>query len=245
MITTTRTAPADTRNTTIRVAVREIREATYRALIAAGASAGEAATAAALALHTEMHCGAGITAVLHELPRVPRGRIPLGRDRKHRDRLIDPAGRGPLLRLPAATDLAVATGQPLFLTEMAWNPVIPAALHRTCTEQGVVLAAAEITHTGAIGGVAIGYPDGSADRAPGPPAATALLNSIGHHQALDVSMTAGVLLIPGSHGPRTGRQSAADLHRRTAAAFAGGVQVDAAGWAALYAAAGLFLVPEQ
>ena len=148
--------------------------------------------------------------------------------------------------MPAATDLAAATGQRLFLTEMTWNPVIPAALHRTCTEQGVVLAAAEVTHTGAIGAVAIGYPDGSADWAPGPPAATALLDGIGHHQRTDVSITAGVLLIPGSlDGPRNGRQSAADLHRRAAAAFAGGVQVDAAGWAALYAAAGLFLVPEQ
>ncbi|MEO5832595.1 MAG: hypothetical protein ABIR83_04400, partial [Nakamurella sp.] len=61
----------------MRVAVREIREATYRAVIAAGASAGEASTAAELTVHTEIHCGAGITAVLDELPRVPRRRVPM------------------------------------------------------------------------------------------------------------------------------------------------------------------------
>lgn len=228
----------------MRVAVREIHEALYRAFIAAGASAGEAATAAAIAADSEVHSGAGITAALSELPRVPSGHVPMSRDPQHPDRLLDPAGRGPLLRMPVATDLVAAIGRPLFLTGMIWNPVIPAALHRTCSDQGIALAAVEVTDTGAVGAVSVGYPDGSTDWAVQQPVTTALLDGIAYDQALEVTVTAGVLLMPAALGAtRTGRHSAVTRNQRADKAFAGGVQVDAVCWAALYAAAALFLVP--
>ncbi|MGN6129804.1 MAG: hypothetical protein ACTHOK_05630, partial [Nocardioidaceae bacterium] len=50
-----------------RVSIRDIRESAYRALVAHGASHGEAATAAEQVLHAEMHHSSGLTALLTDL----------------------------------------------------------------------------------------------------------------------------------------------------------------------------------
>lgn len=56
---------------TVRVTIREVREYAFRALIVAGASPGEAATAAGQVLHAELHGGGGLTGLVSDLATGP------------------------------------------------------------------------------------------------------------------------------------------------------------------------------
>ncbi len=59
-----------------RVAIREVREAAFRAFVATGASNAEAKVASEQVLFTELHRGSGLVALLQELAAGPW----LGRD---------------------------------------------------------------------------------------------------------------------------------------------------------------------
>lgn len=63
-------APSPTPRAT-RVAIREIREAAFRTLVAAGASAAEAKVAAEQVLFAELHRGTGLAALLEDLSTGP------------------------------------------------------------------------------------------------------------------------------------------------------------------------------
>ncbi len=60
-----------------RVSLRDVREATTRALIAHGASHGEAQTAAAMVLEAELADGSGLAALIEDLTREPWSRTPI------------------------------------------------------------------------------------------------------------------------------------------------------------------------
>ena len=62
----------------IRVSVREIRETAWRALFAAGLSAGEAASAADVITAMELHEGTGLAALDDQLRRAVPGHRPVG-----------------------------------------------------------------------------------------------------------------------------------------------------------------------
>ena len=60
-----------------RVSLRDVREATTRALVAHGASHGEAQTAAAMVLEAELADGSGLAALIEDLTREPWSRTPI------------------------------------------------------------------------------------------------------------------------------------------------------------------------
>ncbi len=63
------TAAPQRHGAALRVTIREIREYAYRALIASGASPGEAASAAGQVLHAELHHGEGLSGLAADLSR--------------------------------------------------------------------------------------------------------------------------------------------------------------------------------
>lgn len=96
----------------VRVAIREVREYAYRALIVAGASPGEATTAAEQVVHAELHAGEGLTGLACALMTGPWPAAPLALTRSREGMVdVDCAGVTSELRLSAAlTDVAV--GEP-------------------------------------------------------------------------------------------------------------------------------------
>lgn len=89
---------------TVRVSIREIREYAYRALVAARATPGEAATAASQVLHAELHTGDGLAGLVLDLARGPWSRSGLRRMRRPGGRPVlevDCGGRSGELRVGA------------------------------------------------------------------------------------------------------------------------------------------------
>jgi len=239
----TRHAAASTR-----VAVRQVREASFRALIAAGASGGEAAAAAELVTTTEIHFGAGLAALLEELPRVPRDKIGIACHGDHPAILADPAARGPLLLLPPAVDMTL-TGRAVFLPGLRWYAIVQAALSSAAEHHSTTLAAVAVSNAGTIVGAALASPDGSVDWPanehlstcgvlPGWSGITPVLESLPAGRP-------GLLLTTLTTEPdHVCRYPIAEQQRRMGTALREGTEVDAVTWSAAYAASRAFLVPE-
>lgn len=94
---------------TERVSAREVREAAFRALRVAGASAGEAAAAAVTVVESEIQGWDGLGSLLQEIDTVP-AHVPAPACGSRNAVLIvdDPSRRGPLLLGRPAFDLAAA-----------------------------------------------------------------------------------------------------------------------------------------
>lgn len=92
-----------------RVSTREVREAAFRALRAAGASAGEAAAAATTVLEAEIQGWGGLSALRHEIATIPTDAPGPVRTSHHTMSIVDdPSRRGPLLLGRPVFDLAAA-----------------------------------------------------------------------------------------------------------------------------------------
>lgn len=92
-----------------RVSTREVREAAFRALRAAGASAGEAAAAATTVLEAEIQGWGGLSALLHEIATIPTDAPgPVSISHHALSIVDDPSRRGPLLLGRPVFDLAAA-----------------------------------------------------------------------------------------------------------------------------------------
>lgn len=235
---------------THRVAVREIREAAWRALYAAGASAGEAAVAAGAVAFTEVLSGRGLQALLTELPAVPSTRMSVGvRSSDDVDVLDDAAQRGLLLLAPLAVGLAVARplSPPVLMPRVTWHPVLAGLLAPHCRPAEPALVALEIADDGKpVQGLRV-WPDRSVE----------VLGREDNNQLqqLDVRSAKskvatgrGVLLMTAMGRASTGRPVAfpADtVAARQQQAYTDGVLVDADLWSAVEAAAGRYLVAER
>lgn len=118
---------------TTRVAVREITEYSWRALVAAGYSAGEASVAAEAVTIAEVCFGTGLDAVAEEVSgpttatkmpvELAESTEPVGGPRV----LTDPAKRGLLHIVPLALGLVAAErphAEPVFMPHCSWHPVV-------------------------------------------------------------------------------------------------------------------------
>ncbi|MGN6330851.1 MAG: hypothetical protein ACTHOD_04260 [Motilibacteraceae bacterium] len=254
----TRTQPATA--STVRVAVREIRENSWRALLAAGTSGGEATAAARAATWAEVHLGCGVTAAVreltHELQRSAHPRTGVRHERHGSgvEVLLDPAGRGVLHLVPLAIGLvtAAAVPVPVHLPGAAWDPVLAGLL---ATTPGPVRPALLALHLDAAGRPDAGVHLSGAGE-------VSLLGDLALAEvaALNPSLHecagegAGLLLASDHSGLTVPHEvvthaaatlSPEALAERWSGALADGVHVEAGSWHQLYAAASRFLVPEE
>lgn len=233
------TAMAQTRQQ-VRVAIREIREYAYRALIVVGASSGEATTAAEQVVHAELHAGAGLTGLAAALRTGAWPTAPLSLTRDDAGGVhLDCLGAACELRLSVALTDVVAgeagevdvTSQGAVALTAVWDAVllsaaaasgseVSAVMHGTRSPAGVRLATPE-------GDLVFGRLrlDGAGARAPWIEVRT---GANARPCALDV------------HDRSTAHDRAA--RRRRAAQY--GLVVDAATWTVVADHAQQFLVPE-
>ncbi|WP_410651336.1 hypothetical protein [Amycolatopsis sp. cmx-4-54] len=210
--------------TTVRLAAREVREAAFRALLAAGASGGEGAAAAEAVLWAEAADGSGVASLLEELARVRVKNSPVHLERTSALAVLsDGGGRGPMLLGPLAADLAVAIGQPVFSPGTTSIAVMEAVARTAAMVSGSALAVL------ADGSRSLAVPDGRVFRAADPtpfPAPDGM---------------PGVILFKSPGTPEDG----VELGGLAEAAMANGLRVAAEPWAVVYAASRRFLVPES
>ncbi|MBP0460244.1 hypothetical protein [Streptomyces montanisoli] len=237
-----------------RVAVREVREAAFRAVVAAGASSGEAAAAADLVVLGEVLDGTGVFALADELDRVPRGRRPLAcRDSAGSTVVVlhDPAGRGPLLLGPPAADLAAAASRPVLLPG-AWTPSVEWIIIGATARTGTPLLATRVRADGSPGACALATADGTVYRADRPGALGGRLtgrtaDDPEQHRAdlpgegVLLSRWDGAPPKPGVPPARTPQQQ----HERFAAAMEHGLRVASGPWSTVYGASRDYLVPDR
>ena len=237
----------------VRVAIREVREYAYRALIVAGASPGEATTAAEQVVHAELHAGDGLTGLACALMTGPWPAAPLALTRSREGTVdVDCADVTSELRLSAAlTDVAV--GQPgeatitcrsaVGLTSL-WDAALLSAAATTRTE-----VAAIRYDSGGPARVRLAMPDGDlmAGHMAGPmpvdghageawTGVTVATGAKPRTPGLDVlaCSTAAERAVGGRPPPPPPRRRAAQS----------GLTVDAAMWAVVSVHAHRFLVPE-
>lgn len=232
-----------------RVAVREIREAAFRAVVAAGASSGEAATTADLVVLGEVLDGAGVLALAGELDRVPRGRQPVscsgGSHLARHDPVVlhDPACRGPLLLGPSAADLAAAGPRPVLLPGV-WTPSVEWILVSAAARTGTPLLATRIRADGSPGSCVLATADSTVYRAPGP-------GAFGTRHTADAPIRPADGILLSRWNGDTGTpdlppaRTPAHHHERFATAMTHGLRVDPGPWATVHGAARRYLVPER
>ncbi len=234
---------------THRVAVREVREAAWRALYAAGASAGEASVAAGAVAFTEVLTRQGLQALLAELPTVPSARTPVGmRNSDGVDVLDDPASRGLLLLAPLAVGLIVARplSPPVLLPNVAWHPVLAGLLIPHCRPAEPALVALEIDADGnPTRGLRV-WPDRSVEVLDAHD--TDQLQQLNVRNAKAQVNTGGVLVMATPGRAATGRTvnfPTATVTTRQQQAYTDGVLVDSDLWSDVETAAGRYLMAER
>lgn len=232
-----------------RVAVREIREITWRALAASGASAGEAAVAADAVTFTEIHFGTGLETVADTVGRAPLQNTPVGLARGP-IALIDGAGDRDLLTLaPLALGLVAArpASSPVLIPGQKWNPVLAGFLTRFCGARTPAFFAFEIADRQLLHGMKAGSDRTINVLAPAQLAETSGLNP----QLIDKLPLrgSGVLVMSDFIGLRepfaepTLSIEVRDLQSRLA--FENGLSVATSRWEPVYEAAAQYLVDDQ
>ena len=229
-----------------RVAIREVHEATFRALVATGASNAEARVAAEQVLHTELHRGSGLIALLDEVAGGSwvRTGLTCSRAASAAPTILRVTGQGRpgalrqgslLIDLLAAesdrTAIVVSDG----LT--ALSPLLDEPLTRAARAAGCWVVAADrsalSTH------LRVAAPDGGIGV--GAVTSAGSLDSDMSHVPLGVSLTFREQLPPWDI---TWLMDAAQRATRSAAAQHG-LMVDTVVWADVKAIANAYLVPEQ
>ena len=143
---TTRTSPQRTR-----VALREIHETAFRALVATGADAGRADTAARQVLDAELHHGAGVRGLLGDLRRGPWRSDPVPVHEQDRPALcrVGTGSDSDLLRIGVhLVELATArVGAPPAVSAgpLDLDPLVDALLEQAARLTGTPVAAATLT----------------------------------------------------------------------------------------------------
>lgn len=230
---------------TVRVALREIREYAYRALVVSGASPGEAAASAEQVLHAEVHAREGLAGLVTDLARGPWPRAGLSCTRRSAPRPVLEVSCGERegeLRVGAAlVDLAAGEAEPAVVVAAADVPVtslLDAVLLTAAATSGTIIAAVRRTPNGHFvvrlatrdGDLGDGLLDaGLASSVAGPDTLVVLT-------ALRVDEPGLTQLTWSSAADRAVRRREAALH---------GIEVDAGAWRVVAEQAQLFLVPER
>lgn len=235
----------------VRVAIREIREYAYRALVVAGASPGEAATAAGQVLHAELHTGEGLTGLLSDLTRGAWPRSGLTCSRRSGMRPVLEVGCGERsgeLRVgPHLIDLVAGEAEPAVATTPAEVPVtslLDAALLAAASATGTTVAAMRPTPRGPY---AVRLATGEGDLAHGlidPAGMSSLAGVDGVSGPGGLIVLTGVPAVEPTLTHLTWSSPAERAERRRGAARHG-VEVDETTWRVAAAHAQRFLVPED
>lgn len=231
------------------VSWRELREEPWRALKAAGTSAGEAAVAACIAALVEAGFGCGLEAVLREVHDL---RPPLHSPRRQvieggrACELADSSGRGLLHLVPLAAEL-IASRPSLNLVHLPgaeWSSALPGLLATVRVEGDREL--------GALGFDASGGLLGAARRSPG--GDVTVLDCGERPKLADLTgldeSGEGVVLV-GDGMRMTDRLTPAALHPRSdlearwRSALKSGVRVDPSIWEQLHSLSSRYLVSEH
>jgi hypothetical protein len=227
------------------VRLREVHETSFRALVVAGASAGEAAVAAGQVLHAELHHGNGIRGLVRDLDAghwTQRGLdvSPVRIGGWTALRLVSAARGGPLRCAALIADLAAAAS-PLTVVAADWlcdvDPLMDHALLLAAAANGCAVAAV-CADAGALR-VRAATPDGAVG--------VGDAGILGRVQPPAAALSPGVVVFGHPHVDRTtGVWTSPDSlrHRRREAALAG-VLVDHDLWARAYDASRAYLVPES
>lgn len=235
---------------TVRVSIREIREYAYRSLVAAGASAGEAATAASQVLHAELHAGDGLVGLAADLARGPWPSSGLACARRP-DRssvlVVDCRGRAGALRVgaPVVELVAGEDGPTMAVTtaDVAVTPLLDQVLLTAAAAAGTSVTAMRSRPDGAYvvrlatpaGDLAHGVlPAPDRPRLPG-------IDDADDAQALLVLGGADV----GAARTRLARSTPGARAERRRQAASQGVRVDEVTWRLVAEHAQRFLVPEE
>lgn len=224
----------------MRVAIREIREYAYRALIVAGASPGEATTAAEQVVHAELHAGEGLTGLASALiaGSWPAATLRLTRSGEGTVEVV--ADLTSVLRLSAVLpDVAAGEEGEANITcrsAVAVTSLWDAALLTACATTGTEVAAIRYD-AGAPARVRLASPDGDL-----------VVGHVPLHAVADAART-GVAVRTGATARPSGlevlaRSTATERAARRRRAAQSGLTVDAATWTVVAAHAQQFLVPE-
>lgn len=217
-----------------RVAVGEIAVEVARAYVAAGASSGEARVAGDAAARAEVHVGDGVALAAEGLSAVPSARVGLAVETGDLPRLVDPADRALLLRVPVG--LAWLGGTPdrclIALPGAACPPAVAGLLLRA-QPPGVAVGACPVVAGRPGDGVGVAADGALLDVAATavPVAAAALGDGL-------------VLLRLDAAAQRSLRASADALAVTWRAASATGLEVDGSAWGVVARAAARYLVPD-
>lgn len=227
-----------------RVAIREVREAAFRALVANGASNAEAKVAAEQVLFTELHRGSGLVALLEDLASGPWVQTGLActRDASGEQPVLQVTGphrSGALRQGALLLDLLAAEAKPSLVVSgglTSLSPLLDEPLGRVASTLDCWVVAADRSAESLDFRVA--SPDGSIGVGTTAPS---------HSQSGQTDVPLGVSL-----GRRQLRPewditwlTATEQRSTRAAAAQHGLLVDAAVWAEVKTAADAYLVPEQ
>jgi hypothetical protein len=230
-----------------RVSLREIHECAYRALVAVGASFGEAATAADQVLFAELNFGEGVHGLLEDLAlgTWPRGGMRCDRLRgQHRTiiRLDAPDRPGPLRQGITAVELAAAEPGPVVVTSRNLGGVsvlLDEPLIRAATMTGRDIALVQVGEAGGPNNARLARPNGDIGHGVWRPANSTDLSK--NHDPQPIT----AVLCP-SQGELQADQWLTSEQRqaRRAEAALRGLLVSADEWRQIYGASRRFLVPE-
>lgn len=229
-----------------RVSMREVREATFRALVASGASSAEAKPASEQVLFTELHRGSGLVALLEDLESGPWVRAGLACERELLGerlvlRVIGSGRSGALRQGGLLVDLLAAEAEPgAFVVSdglTALSSILDEPLIRTARSTGSFVLAADRSASSL--GFRIATPDGAIGVGVAGEAA-----SMGSDL---VPVVPGVSLsrLEAMPDAATTWLTAAEQGETRAAVAQHGLMVETALWCEVTAAARAYLVPEQ
>lgn len=230
-----------------RLAVREVRDAPFRALVAAGASSAEAKVAAEQVLFTELHRGSGLKELLDELAagEWTRHGLRCVRDPDGVLRVSGPGNHGALRQGALLADLLVAEAEPGAVVVSdgltSLSPLLDERLTWAAGATGLWVVASDRSDSGLE--VRVASPDGAIGVATYGPGirGDVGLEPLPRGVSLALSLEGRETLPPAE----ITWLAAADQRATRAAAAEHGLLVDAAVWAQVTTAARAYLVPEQ
>lgn len=234
------------------VCLREIRETAYRSLVVAGASTGEATTAAEQVLHAEIHHGTGLSALADDLGsgpwRVRTARTVFSRDAGTVVARVDCAGHAlPLRHGARLVDLLASlatSATPALVACADAEPVgvlLDGLLVNAATDLGLGVVALQVEDNGTT--TAARAATASAEVGAAIPALDAAEREMVRH-----ALPHGGLALLGSsraQAPAGPDIEAVARRRRRQELASTRVAVDADLWRRVYTAAQAYLVPES
>ncbi|MFC9358493.1 hypothetical protein ACFTZB_18240 [Rhodococcus sp. NPDC057014] len=222
----------------IRLSVREVRETAFRALYAAGVSAGEAGGAADVVTAMQLHARNGIDTLLATIAELesPNGAADVTLTRGLEVDIVDRSPRSALLTGPLAVDLALSQSRPVLLPRIVDHEAVAWYALHAVSRPGATLRLVTLDDGGHPAGATVVTGAGEMYRDVAVAALTTGVPATGAGTLLQTAPPAAHL----SHPVHT----ASEHETRYRHAVSYGVFVDAATWSRAYELGRRFLVPE-